>query len=398
MHGHELIILGALVVLVFGLFSLLAERSPITGPMVFVTIGYLVSPLGFGWIEVSIKADVVKVLAELTLIIILFVDASLINFRGFRETLSGIPARLLGIGLPLSMLLGTCIAYLLFPSWSWWLLAMMAMILTPTDAALGQAVIKSPKVPERIRESISIESGLNDGIALPPILMCIAVLGAANADAGDGHWLKFMALQLTLGPLLGALVGYVGSKLVEYATQKDWMAPVFQQLTAFSIAILSFVIAESVHGNGFIAAFFAGLFFNISTPNVQHRVEEFGEALGQLFSLYIFLLLGVAAIPFAIVYWDMNVVVYALLSLTLIRMLPGWISLTGSGLDNYTKLFVTWFGPRGIASVLYLLIALGTLGVEGYETAFSVIILTVILSTFAHGLTAVSMSNRFENK
>jgi len=392
MHDHPALFFSALL-------SKLSERSPITGPMFFVAVGILVSPLGFDLYEMKINTESAKILAEITLIIILFTDASMIRFTRLRETLAGIPARLLLIGLPLTMLSGALLAWIIFPTMSIWLIVMMALILSPTDAALGQAVIKSARVPPRIRESVSIESGLNDGIALPPILVCIAVLSeGSQAVDGSGKWLYFMAQQLTLGPIVGGLVGYIGGTLVDRAAARGWMAPTFQSLSAISLALLSYAFAELVHGNGFIAAFFSGLFLGAQAPLVRERIQEFGEAEGQMFSLFIFLVLGLVMVPVAAEYWDIKVLIYALLSLTLIRMLPVAISLIGSKLDAFTVCFVGWFGPRGIASVLYLLIAVAELGFMGYEVAMSTIVLTVLLSTFLHGMTAVPLTKIFEGK
>ena len=397
MHDHQALVLTALLILIYGLFSKLSERSPISAPMVFVGVGVLVSSFAFDMFELQIETELVKFLAELTLVIILFVDGSLLKLNKLGDALRGVPGRLLLIGLPVTAILGTLVALLMFPNWGIWSIALLALVLSPTDAALGQAVVKSEKVPEKIRRSISIESGLNDGMVLPPILVCIAALGAGGAEfAGEGKWIKYIILQLTLGPLIGALVGQIGGRLIDYAASRNWMDPIFQQLASFSLAILSFAFAEMFHGNGFIAAFVAGLSLGVNSPEVRHRIQEFGEAQGQMLSLFIFLILGLTAIPLFSPYWDMMTVVYALLSLTLIRMVPVYLSLLGTGLDTYSKIFIGWFGPRGIASILYLLIIIGELGENAPKEVLSVIVLTVLLSVFAHGISALSMSSRFK--
>ncbi|WP_371372302.1 cation:proton antiporter [Thalassotalea aquiviva] len=393
MHDHQALIVTAFLILVFGLVSKLSEKSPITAPMFFLAAGILFSFIGL--FDVHVEMGLIKTLAELTLIIILFVDASLIKFDKLGQALSGIPTRLLAIGLPLTMILGSVIGSLLFPHWSIWLIVLIALILSPTDAALGQAVIKSEKVPKNIRDSVSIESGLNDGIALPPILVCIAALSAPDGMLPEGgNWFNYLFLQLTLGPLIGALIGWGGGKAIEFASKRDWMAPTFQQLSSVSLAIVAFAFAELFHGNGFISAFFAGLILAVQTKDIRHRIQEFGEAEGQLFSLSIFFLLGLVAVPTFFPYWNMQTFIYALLSLTLIRMLPVFLSLQGTQLSTSKKLFVGWFGPRGIASVLYLLIVIAELGSTGYEEALSVVVLTVILSTFLHGISATFLTNK----
>nr|MCU0368989.1 cation:proton antiporter [Cyclobacteriaceae bacterium] len=234
---------------------------------------------------------------------------------------------------------------------------------------------------EKIRQTINVESGLNDGIALPPILICLAVLSGNPGESMDtSYWSLFVLKQFVFGPLIGGLVGWLGGWLVEHASSRGWMNHTFQQLASVSLAILSFYLAESVHGNGFMAAYFAGMMLGTRTETIRERIREFGEAESQ------------ASYPF----WDWRALVYALLSLTVIRMLPVAISLIGSGLPKSTIWFIGWFGPRGIASVLYLLMMVLKLGSEGYERIISVISLTVLLSIFLHGITAVPLSKIFK--
>jgi len=397
MQDHQLIVLCAIIILFFGLFSKVAERSVITAPMVFVSIGLLLGPLGLSLLHVDIEAEAIQLLAEITLVIILFVDASFISLTDIKSRLQGLPSRLLLLGLPLTMVLGSITALLLFPGYDVWLLVVLALILSPTDAALGQAVVKSPKVPRNIRDSISTESGLNDGISLPPIFVCLAVIASGLGHiSNEGQWYTFMALQLTLGPLIGSGIGFFGGRMIEFAHKRDWMDTVFQRLTCLSIAILAYAVAELFEGNGFIAAFCAGLFLGVKNTNVRARIQEFGETEGQMFTLFVFVILGVIIIPDFAPQWDLKALIYAVLSLTVIRIVPVFICLIGSGLSNYSKFFIAWFGPRGIASILYLLIALEQIGRTGHEYILSIIVLTVLLSIFAHGITAVSMSNHFK--
>lgn len=393
MENHLNIFFIVLFITLFGLFSKVAEKSPITGPMFFLSLGALISPIGLDWIQIDLDAHAIQLITELTLIVILFVDASYIKLQHLKQS---IPVRLLFLGLPLTMILGTGLALVMFPQFDFWLLAALALILSPTDAALGQSVVKSEKVPLKVRESISTESGLNDGISLPPIFMCLAVISSGTGNiSNEAHWLIFIALQLTLGPLLGGLVGYIGGKAVEYAAKQSWMNEVYQRLTCLSIAILAYSLAETFGGNGFIATFCAGLFLGVKNSKIKKRIQEFGETEGQLLSLFVFFILGLAILPKLMPFWQLTTFIYAALSLTLIRIIPVFICLVGSGLSNYTKFFIAWFGPRGIASILYLLIAIEQIGSRGHEQILSIIVLTVLLSTFAHGITAVGMSNQF---
>jgi len=395
MNDHPAIIFAAAMIFIYGLFSKLSDRSIITAPMVFVAMGILVGPLALDLFHMDVKGEFVHILTEITLVLILFVDASTINFKRLIDDRS-VPLRLLLIGLPLSMLLGTGVAYLIYPEISIWLLVLMALILSPTDAALGQAVVKSKNVPERIRRWISVESGLNDGIALPPIFACIAIL-SLDTSAGDKHWFMFLLQQITFGAALGGLVGWAGGSLVNVFSVRGYMNKTFQRLVSGSLAILCFSIAEMFHGNGFIAAFAGGLMLGVSTQNdnIRERIQEFGEAEGQQLILFVFLIFAMIMVPQAVQYWDARAWTYALLSLTLIRMLPVTISLLGKKLKLSRVLFVGWFGPRGIASVLYLLLVANMLGVEGNEQILSVIVLTVLLSVFLHGISAVPLSKRF---
>lgn len=398
MTEHPIITFMALLLLSYGLFSKLAEKTVITAPMFFVTIGMLVTLLPFEIVQGGAKAPMVKILAELTLILVLFIDASTLDLKKLKEERK-LPIRLLAIGLPITMVVGFLIAIPLFPDQPYWKLLVMALILSPTDAALGQAVVTSKLVPLKIRQTINVESGLNDGIALPPILICFAFLSeqTTGETATVSYWLLFVLKQFVYGPALGGLVGWLGGVLVENASKRGWMNHTFQQLASVSLAILAFSLAESVHGNGFIAAFFAGMMLGARTPEIRDRMREFGEAQSHAMVLFIFLLFGILIVPASFPFWDWQTIVYALLSLTIIRMVPVALSLKGSGLSSTGIWFIGWFGPRGIASVLYLLMMVLVLGIEGYEKIIAVIALTVLLSIFLHGISAVPLSGIFND-
>jgi NhaP-type Na+/H+ or K+/H+ antiporter len=392
-HPAIILILGAVLIFSYGLVSRLAERSPITAPMVFVAIGILASPLITGILSVKIDAGLVQVIASVTLVLVLFVDASTISVPSLiRER--RLPMRLLLIGLPLTMLFGYVAGFLVFRDMGFWVVMLMALILSPTDAALGQAVITNPAIPERIRRTINVESGLNDGMSLPPILVCIAALSeTGSAHTGTDYWINFMLKQLILGPVAGIVVGWLGGLLVDKASRAGWMNETYQRLSSVSLAVIAYASAEAMHGNGFMAAFFGGLALGTRTPAVRERIHEFAEAEGQLLALFIFLMLGLILIPATIDYWDISAWIYALLSLTVIRMIPVALSLIGSKLDWPSVCFIGWFGPRGIASLLYLLIFVGRIGKSGYEYMLSVIALTVLLSVFLHGISAVPLAH-----
>ncbi len=396
MHHHQLLIFFALLIFAFGLFSRIAEKNYVTGPMVFMAVGILASSLVFDMFDFHFEMDAVKLVAELTLTLILFIDATMIHKGFLRGPSAKISARLLLIGLPLTMLLGTGLGLLMFDTAGIMAIVLMAFILSPTDAALGQAVVKSDEVPLDIRQSISVESGLNDGIALPPILICMALLGA-EAGGQESAWLGFVIKQITLGPIVGMIVGWTGGWLIQKMSDRGWMEETFQRLSALPMAILAFAFAELIGGNGFISAFVAGLGVRvgITSTAVRHQIQEFGETEGTQFILVVFLVFGLTLVPAAAQYWGWMELIYALASLTIIRMLPVAISLLGTGLDWRTIAFIGWFGPRGIASVLYLLMAIAAIGFAGYEQVMSVIVLTIMISVFAHGISAVPLSLRY---
>jgi NhaP-type Na+/H+ or K+/H+ antiporter len=392
-HPAIILILGAVLIFGYGLISRLAERSPITAPMVFVAIGILASPLGTGILSVKIDAGLVQIIASVTLVLVLFVDASTISVPSLiRER--RLPMRLLLMGLPLTMLFGSIAGFLIFQDMGIWVVLLMALILSPTDAALGQAVVTNPAIPERIRRAINVESGLNDGMSLPPILICIAALSETGAThSGTDYWINFILKQLILGPVAGIVVGWFGGLLVDKASRAGWMNETYQRLSSVSLAVIAYASAEAMHGNGFMAAFFSGLALGTRTPAVRERIHEFAEAEGQQLALFIFLMLGLILVPATIHYWDIRAWIYAVLSLTVIRMIPVALSLIGSKLDWPSVSFMGWFGPRGIASILYLLIVVGRIGKSGYEYMLSVIALTVLLSVFLHGLSAVPLAH-----
>ena len=392
MTEYPIFVFTALLILVYGLFSKALEKTVITAPMAFAFVGIIVSYFSVDAFREGLNAPTLKILAELTLVLVLFNDASTINRKELKKDRS-LPLRLLLLGLPLTMVLGILVAIPLFPGINIWILALMALILSPTDAALGQAVVTSEAVPEKIRQTINVESGLNDGIALPPILICIAVLAQSHeSGSGVSYWLLFTLKQFVFGPAIGGMVGIIGGKLIDWASKKDWMNSTFQRLSSLSIALMAFSLAEMVHGNGFIAAYFAGLLLGTTTVEIRKKIHDFGEAESQALVLIIFLLLGMIMVPFSYPYWNIQTWIYALLSLTVIRMIPVTISLIGTKLPWASVGFIGWFGPRGIASVLYLLLVIINLGIKGYEQMISVIVLTVILSIVLHGISAVPFS------
>ena len=378
--------------LAFGLISGRLQKSIVTAPMVFVAFGLLFGPLALGIIRLDVESEVIRTIAEATLILVLFTDASRIDLRILRREYH-IPVRLLAFGLPLTILLGTLLAVVLFDGLSLWEAAIVAAILAPTDAALGQAVVGSPAVPVRMRQALNVESGLNDGIALPFVMIFLSLAGAAQEQQSAGAWIGYAALQIIMGPLVGVAVGWGGGRLVSLGTRTGWMSPSFQRLSALALAFLAYAGAEQVGGNGFIAAFFAGLALGNAARPICACLYEFAEAEGQLLTLVAFLVFGAASVMPALEHVSVAVVLFAVLSLTVVRMIPVSISLLGHGLGSASHHFLGWFGPRGLASILYVMLVLEGVALPGRELIFSIVILTVVLSVFVHGITAYPGAN-----
>lgn len=399
MNTETLAIL-AVIILTFGLISRRIENSIITPPMVFVTAGLLMSPQLLGWLHIEISQEFLRLLAELTLIIVLFTDASRIDLKLLRREYN-LPLRLLGIGLPLTMIFGAIFAYFLFGGQlSFWEAAALSTILSPTDAALGQAVVSSPVVPVCIRQSLNVESGLNDGICLPILLIFISLAAATTGAEGAREWVNFSAKQVLLGPIVGAVAGYMGVRLVVESSKREGINESFKSLAALGLSLLAYSLAELVGGNGFIAAFSAGLIVGNSSnaKSICKCLHDFGETGGQLLVLLIFLIYGANTIVPAFAQWNWQIVVYAVSSLTIIRLLGVAISVIGMRLQRETVMFLGWFGPRGIASVLYGLLVIENNKVPGEPIIFSTMVLTVLLSVFAHGITAVPGANWYAKR
>lgn len=395
MDDHRAILVIALVVLLYGYISRALSRFNISGPMMFTGIGLLLSPLAFNFTQVGINAGYITIIVEVALVLVLFSDAALLDLKLLKKSWE-IPARLLFVGLPLTIISGAFVAQLIFPEEPTTYLILLALLLTPTDAALGKAVVSDPKVPKKIRSSINVESGLNDGIVFPILLTVVAMISSGLTQAEDNSWVVYVFEQIVFGALVGGTVGFLGTRLIMIAVKHNWMEPNYRNLIPIALAILSFYLAESLEGNGFIAAFFAGLYAGNTSEKTREHIEDFAETEGELFVLISFFLFGLAFVPATIDFVTWNVVVYALLSLTVLRMLPVMISLIGSKLDIATMAFIAWFGPRGVASILYVLIVAHEMGsIEGFETIYAVVTVTVLMSILAHGLSAQPFANLY---
>lgn len=379
----------AIFILGFGLISRRLEKTIITPPMAYVCFGLVISSSALGLIQgVKITNETIKVLAEITLAVLLFTDASRIKLKLLRREYN-LPLQLLGIGLPIAIVLGTILGLLLFPELNLWSAAVLATILSPTDAALGQAVVNSFLVPAKIRQAINIESGLNDGICLPILLLFVSLATTGEQSNDATYWLTFTSQQIFWGILLGIGIGYFGSKLIASSLQRQWITHSFEELAILGLPILAYSSAEIFGGNGFIAAFSGGLTLgSIATKSILRCLHEFGEAEGQLLTLVSFLLFGAVMVIPSLVEANWQMYLYAIASLTIIRILAVAIATSNLKLQLDSSLFIGWFGPKGIASIVYGLLILEKEDLANSQLIFGTMVITVFISVFAHGLTA----------
>ena len=380
-------------VILFALVSKRLESTVITPPMVFTVFGLIVGEAVFGVADLDFGHGFIHGLAELTLILVLFSDAARIDVRQLRKD-HNLPVRMLLIGMPLTIAAGTLIAFWLPIGLSIWEAALLAAILAPTDAALGQSVVSSSHVPVRIRQALNVESGLNDGIALPVILLFATLAGVTHTE-GTQNWALFGAKQLILGPLAGIVVGGASAWLLDRAAKKEWITESYEGAAVIGTALLAYSGAEIIDGNGFIAAFVGGLIFGNFVRGRCGFLFEFAEAEGQLLVLLTFLIFGAAILPHSFEKIDWMISLYAVLSLTVIRMLPVGLSLVGSGVQTPTVAFLGWFGPRGLASLLFALFILEEIPTAAGEKILVITIATVALSILAHGLSAAPVARRY---
>jgi NhaP-type Na+/H+ or K+/H+ antiporter len=387
----------ALLVLVafvlYSLFSRVIARSVVTLPILFTGLGLVLSdPLASALPQATVQAGG-KLLAEVTLVLVLFSDASRVRFRRLAP-LWTLPARMLLIGMPLTIAFGTLVAYLLNPGSGVAVALLTAAVLTPTDAALGQSVVTSPAVPLRLGQTINVESGLNDGLALPFVLLG-AILASTQIGGFDAARLAEEALtEVILGPLAGIAVGWLSARAMDWSERRALRNEAAGAVIFLCTAFLAYLLAGVVGGNGFIAAFVAGMVFGNSFRHDIRFITEFMEGAGQLLTMAAFLLFGAVLLPDGLAHAGWTTVVLALLFLSVVRMLPIALSLTGSGLPQREVLFLGWFGPRGLASILFTLLMMERYDFPGETELLACVSLTVGLSILLHGVTASPLARR----
>lgn len=369
----------------FGLVAERVSRTVLTAPMVFIALGAVLATTGI--LPGERTEALLHPVAEIALIVLLFLDAAQTDMQALRRS-NVWPRRMLLIGFPLAILIGTFVAWFVLAGTALVLAALTAAILTPTDAALGQSVVTNPAVPERSRRTLTVESGLNDGLALPIILM-LAAAAAYEMERGSGDWLIFGAKQVILGPLVGIAVGSIGGRALIWAKDNKTTSTAYEGVSALAMAAAAYTGADWIGGNGFIATFVAGLCFGSVVKGRCPFIYEFAEGEGQLLTWGAFLMIGAGLVPAAIAHLTLPALSVILLSLFVVRPLAIWLSLIGTDAKPLDRLFFGWFGPRGLATALFALVVLHELPPEIGESVLYLAVNAVWISALLHGVTAL---------
>jgi NhaP-type Na+/H+ or K+/H+ antiporter len=389
----ELAIIAASVLAVAAISRRLTG-TPVTAAMVFVGIGVIVGPLVLDGVTSAPASEGVKRLAEATLAVVLFADASRIKPRLLRREFA-VPLRLLGIGLPLTIALGTLLAAVIFARLSVTEAIVLAILLAPTDAALGEAVVTEPRLPSRIRQGLNVESGLNDGICVPLLLIALAAAEVEDKATSGHHAIRIVVEQIGYGLVGGVAAGLVATAVVMFAYRRDLVSAAWLQVIPVAAAGLAYGIAAALGGSGFIAAFIAGAIFGALVSKESEQASRLNEELGELLGGVTFLSFGAVLLGPALEHVSWQIVLYALLSLTLVRMLPVAIAMIGSGARTPTVTFLGWFGPRGLASIVFAVIVVEEAHLPGAQTILVTTYVTIGLSVLAHGATAAPLARRY---
>jgi len=383
-------------IIAYSLISKSIANSILTLPIIFTFVGFGLSFFAGDFIGQENFIQIAKIVAEVALILVLFADASHVRFAKLASNYT-IPLRMLIIGMPLTIGLGVAVVYGLSPESGLAMALLTTAILTPTDAALGQSVVESMEVPEKLSQAINVESGLNDGLALPFVLVgaifASTMLGQDPSEMQNLPWL--VGMQLVLGPIAGIGVGWSVAKALDWAQSKDRITEASPGVVFVATAFLAYSVAQATGGNGFIAAFVAGATFGNAYRHNIHFISEFMEGQGQLLTMSAFLIFGAVLLPLGIEHFSIQATLTALAFLTFVRIIPIFLSLTGSQLAWREKLFLGWFGTRGLASILFSLIMVEEYQLPHEDELLACVVLTVFLSIILHGISSTPLAKRF---
>lgn len=391
MEALDLTILAA-VGMLYAVASARLGRTVLTSAIFFLSAGILLGEAVLGWFVIEADGSALRLIAETTLALVLFADASKINLRLLRREIA-IPARLLGIGLPLTILAGTAAALLVLPGLSVVEAALLAISVAPTDAALGQTVVSDERVPSRIRQGLNVESGLNDGLCVP--LLLIALAFASAEGGGDTEPVRLVLEEIGFGVAGGLVAGVLGAFALRVGRQRGWVASAWAPLIPLAATGMAYGLATVLHGSGLIAAFTAGLAFGTIASAKEEEAAELIETIGDGFSAATFLVFGAAIVPLMLDVVTWASLLFVVLALTVARMLPVALALLGTRTRLPTVAYVGWFGPRGLASIVFAVLILQAEPIPSLSLVLATISLTVVVSVYAHGVTALPLTERF---
>ena len=391
---YETLALIALFALVYSSVAGAIERTWISGPIIFTCFGLLIGPLGLDLLSWETDGETIRSLAEVTLAMVLFTDAAGADMSVLKRT-AGLPVRLLLIGLPLTILLGFGFGVLLIDGLSLFAIALLATMLAPTDAALGKAVVTNKAVPDDIRQGLNVESGLNDGICVPILFVFLALALDRAGDAGP--WplaIKLVVEEIGIGLAVGLILTFAAAKLLKTALHRNWLTATWIQIPVVALALSCFAVAQLLGGSGFIAAFSGGLLFGALAKTERDQFLLAAEGTGDTLALITWIIFGSAVVGQAIGHFSWVILIYAALSLTVIRILPVFLALIGSGVKTEGKLFIGWFGPRGLASIVFAVIVIDS-KLPNAELIAMTVVCTITLSIIVHGITANPLVTAF---
>ena len=384
---YQTLAILALFTLVYSSVAGRVERSWISGPIVFTLFGLLIGPAGVGLLSFEADRETIKVLAELTLALVLFTDAAGADMGVLRKA-KALPIRLLLIGLPLTILLGFGVGMILVDTLTVFGVALVATMLAPTDAALGKAVVTNEAVPDAVRQGLNVESGLNDGICVPILFVFLALATGKTGEEGPWHLaLMLVAEEIGIGLAVGLALTTLATLLLKFARRQKWLTHTWIQIPVVALALGCFGVAQFLGGSGFIAAFSGGLLFGVLAKQARDEFLRAAEGTGDTMALITWVIFGAAVVGQALGHFSWRIWLYAILSLTLIRMLPVFLCLTGMGVSTEGKLFMGWFGPRGLASIVFAVIVVNA-NVPNSGTIAATTACTIMLSILFHGITA----------
>ncbi|MGE5226385.1 MAG: cation:proton antiporter [Planctomycetaceae bacterium] len=376
----------AIVLVAYALLSRRLGTTVVSGALFFAGAGLLAGSRGLGIVTPGPRSEETRLLFEATLAVVLFTDAAATTASALlRERV--MPLRLLAVGLPLSILAGWGVALALPSQLSLWEAALVGAILAPTDAALGEAVISNPRVPALVRDGLSVESGLNDGLALPFVTIFVALALAANGQESSVHVVETFLRAIVLSAAIGVATAWVVTKLLRWSRERGWADPFLQPAALLATIALVYVAADAARGSGFIAVWAAGATAGTVGAARLADAHPFFEELIDLLSSVSFLLFGAAFLGPAIAGATWVSLAYAVLCLSAVRMAPVAIALLGTGMSRPTVAYVGWFGPRGLASIIFAGLVVEN-ELPGATPIVHVVMLTVGLSIVLHGMTA----------